>query len=273
MDGTGTRSTRTRARRVDIRRLPVERLLVIGAERAGRRRAGMHCLVTVDVTAARGLIAYSPEPLSFAAFIAASVARVAAEYPDVHAYRDWRGRLVTHRHVDVMIPIEVQTPRGLAARPHLVHDADLRQVADISAELLAAKRHDPDSRIGGTISRFSWALRVPGLVRGMYLVLDRSVRARQRMGTVTVTTVGISGAGGGFGIAPPTLMPLQVVIGGISRRPHSSGNLIDRHEVLDLTVTFDHNVVDGAPAARFVARLCEAIEMAEVLLAAEPHKT
>jgi pyruvate/2-oxoglutarate dehydrogenase complex dihydrolipoamide acyltransferase (E2) component len=30
--------------------------------------------------------------------------------------------------------------------------------------------------------------------------------------------------------------------------------------MLDLTVAFDHDVVDGAPAARFVKRLVELIE-------------
>ena len=36
-------------------------------------------------------------------------------------------------------------------------------------------------------------------------------------------------------------------------------------EVLDLTVTVDHNVVDGAPAARFAATLRELIETGRVL--------
>jgi hypothetical protein len=37
------------------------------------------------------------------AFLAASVARAAAGHPEVHAYRDWRGRLVTHQFADVSI--------------------------------------------------------------------------------------------------------------------------------------------------------------------------
>ena len=34
-------------------------------------------------------------------------------------------------------------------------------------------------------------------------------------------------------------------------------------EFLDLTVSVDHDVVDGAPAARFIRRLREAIEMCD----------
>jgi pyruvate/2-oxoglutarate dehydrogenase complex dihydrolipoamide acyltransferase (E2) component len=36
-------------------------------------------------------------------------------------------------------------------------------------------------------------------------------------------------------------------------------------DVLDLTLAIDHNVVDGAPAARFAADLREFIETAAVL--------
>jgi pyruvate/2-oxoglutarate dehydrogenase complex dihydrolipoamide acyltransferase (E2) component len=36
--------------------------------------------------------------------------------------------------------------------------------------------------------------------------------------------------------------------------------LIEAREILNLTVLFDHDVVDGAPATRFVRRLLELIE-------------
>ncbi len=35
---------------------------------------------------------------------------------------------------------------------------------------------------------------------------------------------------------------------------------VEPREILNLTVVFDHDVIDGAPAARFVHRLVELIE-------------
>lgn len=35
---------------------------------------------------------------------------------------------------------------------------------------------------------------------------------------------------------------------------------IEPREILNLTVLFDHNVIDGAPATRFTRRLVELIE-------------
>jgi hypothetical protein len=51
--------------------------------------------------------------------------------------------------------------------------------------------------------------RIPGVLPVLYAVMDRSVRARQRVGTVAVTAVGMFAGGGGFDLAPPTLMSLR----------------------------------------------------------------
>jgi pyruvate/2-oxoglutarate dehydrogenase complex dihydrolipoamide acyltransferase (E2) component len=49
-------------------------------------------------------------------------------------------------------------------------------------------------------------------------------------------------------------------VGGIARKPAVIEERVEPRYVLDLTVSFDHDVVDGAPAARFVKRLVELIE-------------
>jgi pyruvate/2-oxoglutarate dehydrogenase complex dihydrolipoamide acyltransferase (E2) component len=60
------------------------------------------------------------------------------------------------------------------------------------------------------------------------------------------------------------------VVGSISRKPAVVGDRIEPREILNLTVVFDHDVVDGAPAARFVGRLVEAIESGNGLPETEP---
>jgi len=52
-----------------------------------------------------------------------------------------------------------------------------------------------------------------------------------------------------------------VVVGGIGRKPGvTADGHIEVREYLGLTVSADHDVVDGAPLARFVQRLVELIE-------------
>jgi pyruvate/2-oxoglutarate dehydrogenase complex dihydrolipoamide acyltransferase (E2) component len=221
----------------------------------------MHGLLAVDVTDARRLLAGHREPLSMTAFVVAAVARAAAAHPEVHAYRDWRGRLVRHRHVDVQTLVEVPTEQGPFGLVHVVRDADVRDVPAITAELRGVKADMTTTGTGRALQRLApLAGRVPGVFPAMYAVMSRSVRAHELAGTVQVTAVGMFAGGGGFALAPPTLASTLVVVGGISRRPRVVEERIAIGEVLDLTVTVDHNVVDGGPATRFGADLRSRME-------------
>jgi pyruvate/2-oxoglutarate dehydrogenase complex dihydrolipoamide acyltransferase (E2) component len=244
-----------------VLRFPSSRRAVTAAVRAGRRIMPMHGLLEVDVTEARRLLATAEPPLSMTAFVVAMVARAAAAHPEVHAYRDWRGRLVRHRHVDVQTLVEVPTDQGPFGLVHVVRDADVRDVANVSAELRGVKADLMTTPTGRALQRFAaLAGRVPGLFPAMYAVMSRSVRARELTGTVQVTAVGMFAGGGGFAIAPPTLASVVVVVGGISLRPWAVGADVVVRDVLDLTVTVDHDVVDGAPATRFGADLRHRLE-------------
>ena len=226
----------------------------------------MYGLVDVDVTRANQILVSHDPPWSLTAFVVASVARAAAAHPEVHAYRNWRGQLVTHRHVDVTTMVEITTPQGLFGLPHVLRDADIREVPDLTAELHHVKRQPSSSHSGRWLEQGApIATRVPGVVPAMYAVMARSVAVRQRVGTVAVTAVGMFAGGGGFGLTPPTMMSLEVVVGGMTRRPRAVSGQVEVRDILDLTLAVDHNVVDGAPATRFGAELRELIESAAVI--------
>src|SRR3954454_978826 len=241
---------------VDVRPFPSSRRAVTAAVRAGRRIVPMHGLLDVDVTEARRTLGDHQPPLSMTGFVIAAVARAVGAHPEGHASRDWRGRLIRHRHVDVQTLIEVATAQGPFGLVHVVRDADIRGVPDISAELRGVQADVSSVPTGRALQRLGPLVgRVPGAFPAMYAVMRRSVRAHQLTGTVQVTAVGMFAGGGGFALAPPTLASVLVVVGGLDRRPRVVGEQIAVRDVLDLTVTVDHNVVDGAPATRFGADL------------------
>ena len=78
-------------------------------------------------------------------------------------------------------------------------------------------------------------------------------------GTVGLSSIGMFGAGGGWGIpiAPPTLM---ITVGGIATKPRYVDGNLEPRELLDITISVDHAIVDGATAARFTRRLAELLE-------------
>jgi pyruvate/2-oxoglutarate dehydrogenase complex dihydrolipoamide acyltransferase (E2) component len=255
----------TRPRHVEIRPFPSNRRLVTAAMRAGKHTAPMHGLLDLDVTTAIELLAAHDPPLSFTAFVVAAAGRAVAMHPEVHAYRDWRGRLLIHRHVDVSTVVEITTPQGPFPLVHTLHDADIRDVASLTAELHHVKDTPLPHQHRASHRLLPLATRVPGVLPAMYTLLSRSARLRQRSGTVTVTAIGMFADGGGHAIAPLTLMSVQLVVGGITERPRMINGQLEVRKVLDLTVTLDHNVVDGGPATRFGAELRQQIETAQVL--------
>lgn len=69
-------------------------------------------------------------------------------------------------------------------------------------------KHAPSTSAGGRLLERAGPVgtRVPGAVAAMYAIMARSVAVRRRTGTVAVTAVGMFAGGGGFGLAPMTLM-------------------------------------------------------------------
>jgi pyruvate/2-oxoglutarate dehydrogenase complex dihydrolipoamide acyltransferase (E2) component len=84
------------------------------------------------------------------------------------------------------------------------------------------------------------------------------------------------GKGAGWGI-PITEHTLDLTLGGIVEKPGVVDGQIAIREYLCITLSFDHDLIDGAPAARFTARLKELIESGyglfedEVTYAAHSH--
>jgi pyruvate/2-oxoglutarate dehydrogenase complex dihydrolipoamide acyltransferase (E2) component len=58
---------------------------------------------------------------------------------------------------------------------------------------------------------------------------------------------------------------LGVTVGGIQTKPAFVNDTVIPREYLSLTLAFDHDIVDGAPAARFAKGLVELIESASLL--------
>ena len=231
-------------------------------------------LIEVDVTLARELIRQQREAtggrISFTGFIVACLAKAVAAERDVQAYRDLRDRLVIFDDVDVSVSMEVQMEGRSFPMSHVIRAANRRDVVDIHREIRAVE-HDPSSspstRLIGAGKVF---VLLPGMVRGWLLRSLRRFPHLQKAieGTVGVSSIGMFGAGGGWGL-PFQVHTLNVLVGGIVERPAIvDGQLVSR-ELVDLTLSFDHDVVDGAPAARFTAKLRELIESADGLVEKE----
>ncbi len=89
---------------------------------------------------------------------------------------------------------------------------------------------------------------------------ERKLRPDEMQGgTFTVTNLGA------FGVETftPIINPPECAIlgmGKIERRPVMDGEEVVGRDLMHLSLTFDHRVVDGAPAARFLKQLVQSLE-------------
>ena len=240
-----------------------EREIIVDAGRLASRRHIAHCLIEADVTRVRELLraaATSGNSLSFTAFVVASLATAIGEVPTVQAYRDWRRRLLVFHDVDVVTMIEPEA--GAVAIPHIVRTANRKTVREITEELRSIQLNpDSSEQHGGLVAL---APRLPRSARGLfYWALRENPRWFKRLaGTVVVTSVGMFGKGGGWGLGFLPMHTLGLAVGGIAEKPGVYEGEVAIREYVNLTLSFDHDIVDGAPAAMFAKTLRELIETA-----------
>jgi len=141
------------------------------------------------------------------------------------------GKLV--KHADVHLGFAVDTPRGLMV-PVIrnAHQLSIGELAGKAEELAAKAVHgsvSPDDLTGATFS--------------------------------------ISNLGGlGIESFTPILNPPQVAILGVNAiqiKPVRKDGVVQFIDAIGLSLTLDHQIIDGAPGARFLLALKEKIEKVE----------
>jgi pyruvate/2-oxoglutarate dehydrogenase complex dihydrolipoamide acyltransferase (E2) component len=226
-------------------------------------------LLEVDVTVARRFIAEhkerTGESLSFTGFLTFCLARAVEEHKEVQACLKGRRQLVMFDDVNVGLMVEHEAGGKGALMGHVIQGANHKTYREIHEEIRSVQSAPvPPSR--GMAPWFRSAMLLPWPLSRVIMALLRLNRRRDptiitpMSGTVAVTSVGLFGGGhSGWGLTP-TPQSLGLVVGGIAWKPAVVEGRIEPREILNLTVMFDHDVVDGAPAARFTRRLVELIE-------------
>lgn len=226
-------------------------------------------LLEVDVTLARKHIAEhkarTGESLSFTAFLACCLARAVGEHKEVQACIKGRRQMMIFEDVNIGLMVEHKAREGGALMGHVILGANHKTYREIHDEIRSVQTSPvPSGR--GMPSWFRSLMLLPWPFSKLIMAIIRANRRRDPLsfvsmgGTVAITSVGMFGGGhSGWGLTP-TPQSLGLVVGGITRKPAMVGLRVEPREILNLTVMFDHDVVDGAPATRFTRCLIELIE-------------
>jgi pyruvate dehydrogenase E2 component (dihydrolipoamide acetyltransferase) len=167
--------------------------------------------------------------LSFLPFIVRATVEALRRFPQMNAYLDEAASEIVQRR-QYHIGLATATPDGLIVP--VVRDADRRSIVDIAREIDRLAR------------------------------LTRSGKASREDLTGSTFTITSLGALGGV-LATPILNYPEVGILGVHRiakRPAAVGDKIVIRDLMNLSISVDHRLVDGYDAARFVQHIKESLE-------------
>lgn len=247
--------------------LPKSRRFMEEAIRSTHNKPMMHGLLEVDVTKARTFMreakARTGQSPSFTAFMIGCLGRAVDEHREVHALRNGRKQLMLFADVDVLTWIERDVAGQPVVLPCIVRAANRKSFRTIHDDIRSAQVQDLATiDVGGAKASqmlptwlyrpyFSFVVRV-----GQWFPREW----KKRWGTVTLSALGMEGRGAGWGIPPSSPSICWITVGGIGEKRHDVDGQLVTKEYLSLTVSFDHRMIDGAPATRFTERLKELIE-------------
>lgn len=244
----------------------------------GRKKHHIPLLLEIDVTEGRRYLhavkVRTGAGASFTGWVMKCIGQSVSEHKRIHAMRKGRGKLILFDDVDISIVVEKPTTddeRGsdTLPMPYVVRKVNEKSVGEIHNEIRAAqaaRMEEGELQIGARhrVAAARLFARLPKPLRNLILwrrLTNDPFLAKKTMGTVVVTSIGNIGKGNGYGWAIPIgIHPLVVALGRIAKKPGVVGEAIAIREYLSLTILFDHDVIDGAPVARFAQRLQELLE-------------
>jgi len=150
-------------------------------------------------------------------------------FPQFNASIDMAKEEIIYKQY-INIGVAVDTDRGLLVP--VLHDVDKKNIVELAAELTQLSKKAREKRI------------TPSEMEG---------------GTFTITNLG---GVGGTGFSPIVNYP-EVAILGLSRasmEPVWMNGKFEPRQVLPLSLSYDHRLIDGADAARFLRWIAEAFE-------------
>ena len=164
-----------------------------------------------------------------------AVAKTLPEFPDINA--NFIGDTM-RRFAHAQLGVAIDTPRGLVVP--VIRDADTLSVKAISETVKAYAAAAKDGSLGGD---------------------------KMQGGSFTVTNLGNLGIESFTPIINPPQTAILGVCGTTLRPRQKADGSIEYYQAMGLSLTFDHRVVDGAPAAKFLKAVADKLEKFNLILA------
>lgn len=210
--------------------------------------------------------------LSFQGMIIKAIASAVEKFPELNSVLKGR-KLYIFDDIDFNIPLELEVEGIQFPRQLIIRQANRKTAEEISREIESARTAYREQNVLGKEDR--WALRFmavlnlfPGCIRRglLKLAVKNPLTIKKNGGTIHYTSVaGISQCSGFVIPIMTSVHSVDFTLGSITAKPVYRNGTAEEREILSITIMFNHGVIDGAPASRFVNCLKHIIEQGKQL--------
>jgi pyruvate/2-oxoglutarate dehydrogenase complex dihydrolipoamide acyltransferase (E2) component len=246
--------------------LTFSRNAVIASASVTKEKNTIHSFAEVDISNPRLLIKEhlerTGEKLSLTAYIVTCLAQVIKQHPQLNSFIKGR-RLIILDDITISVLIEREIAGEKVPEPIGIKAAQVKSFHQIHTEIREAKQQVSDKL--GSSSGTAWIRLIPNfLLKTFIRIADKNIRMAKIYGKVAVTAVGMFSKEAVWFI-PHGSATVLITVGSISKKVVEIDSHFVSREHLCLTASFDHNIVDGAPASRFMNQLVETIKSGRLL--------
>jgi len=222
-------------------------------------------LIEIDVTKALKKIEEIEKKqnykISMTAWVAKCVSQAVLEHKHLNSYRKGR-KLIVFDEVDISVVVEITTKNGKRVPfNHVIRKVETKSVKEITEEIRAVQQRKIEETEqltrDNTTKYMGFYTLLPRFFRRFVIkrMLVNPFRLKKLIGTVGITSLGMFVKGQGGWAVPFADKTLNIALGGIREQAILRNGKVEEQRLLCTTFLIDHDIVDGAPAARFISRL------------------
>ena len=194
-------------------------------------RTAPHSTVVMEVDVSKGMALHHKLQVSYTAILVKAVAKSLAEYSIINSTLEGSQIKIFE---DVNVGVAVATENGLVVP--VIHNADKKRLEEIDA---ATKELTEKARQG------------------------KVAKEDLTGGTFTITNLGMYGVEFFIPIINPPEAAI-LAVGRVVEKPVVVDGKIEIKPMMMLSLSYDHRIVDGAPAGEFLTKVKEGVEKIEL---------
>jgi pyruvate/2-oxoglutarate dehydrogenase complex dihydrolipoamide acyltransferase (E2) component len=253
--------------------IPKSRIATFDVFSIGLSKHHVSALIEFDVTIGREKLKELKANgirISFNAWIIKVISKILEQHREASAYLYNKKKLIIFKDINISIIVQKEIGDKKVPIPLVIKKTNEKSVTEITQEIEKSKNEilsDKDivlNRKPKPYERLYYIL--PGCIRRSFwkFMLRHPRIAYKNMGNVAITSLVMAGHINGWFIHK-SVHPISFGIGSIIKKPVVIENEIKIREILNMTILFDHDVIDGTPFARFLKDLSKSIEYGDEL--------